>query len=348
MTRDPSDRGHSRETSGEEALIAEFWAPLAAGFPGAFGLKDDCAVIAPPAGTELVVTTDAVIAGVHFFPDAEPSAIAWKALAVNVSDLVAKGATPFAYVMSIALPEAPQRAWLEKFAQGLRAAQDAFGCQLAGGDTDRTPGPLSVSITAFGVVPAGDMVRRATARPGDHVYVSGTIGDAALGLALRRDPAMRDRCRLDEAASMYLDGRFSRPRPPVALVPVIRTCASSAMDISDGLIKDFDRLCRASGVGGRIEAPRVPLSDAAHAVLAAGDATLVDLMTGGEDYEVLATIPPERAGEFERRATEAGTRVTCVGAITEAASGVIATDAEDEAIVFTKTGWDHFPPPGVT
>lgn len=348
MTRDPSDTAHSRAISGEEALIAEFWAPLAAGFSGAFGLQDDCAVIAPPAGAELVVTTDAVIAGVHFFPDADPGAIAWKALAVNVSDLVAKGAAPLAYLMSVALPEAPHRAWLDKFTQGLRTAQDAFGCQLAGGDTDRTPGPLSVSITAFGVVPAGRMVRRATARPGDHVYVSGTIGDAALGLALRRDPAMRDRCKLDAAASGYLDGKFSRPHPPVALAPIIRACASAAMDVSDGLIKDFDRLCRASGVGGRIEALRVPLSDAARAVLAAGGATHVDLMTGGEDYEVLATIPPERAGEFERRATEAGTRVTCVGAITDAAPGVIATDEAGEAIVATKTGWDHFQPPDMT
>jgi thiamine-monophosphate kinase len=345
MTRDPSDPAQAREIRSEEALIAEFWAPLAAGFSGAFGLKDDCAVIAPPAGAELVVTIDAVIAGVHFYPDADPGAIAWKALAVNVSDLVAKGAAPLAYLMNIALPEAPHRAWLEKFTQGLRAAQEAFGCRLAGGDTDRTPGPLSVSITAFGVVPAGGMVRRATARPGDHVYVSGTVGDAALGLALRRDPAMRGRCRLDEAASLYLDGKFSRPHPPVALVPIIRTCAAAAMDISDGLIKDFDRLCRVSGVGGRLEAPRVPLSDSAHAVLAAGGATLVDLMTGGEDYEVLATIPPERVGEFERRATEVGTRVTCVGAITDARTGVIVVDAAGEAIVFTKTGWDHFQPP---
>jgi thiamine-monophosphate kinase len=347
MTRDPSDPAQAREIRSEEALIAEFWAPLAAGFSGAFGLKDDCAVIAPPAGAELVVTTDAVIAGVHFFPDADPGAIAWKALAVNVSDLVAKGAAPLAYLMSIALPEAPHRAWLEKFTQGLRAAQDAFGCRLAGGDTDRTPGPLSVSITAFGVVPAGGMVRRATARPGDHVYVSSTIGDAALGLALRRDPALRDRCRLDLAAGSYLEGKFSRPHPPVALVPIIRTCASAAMDISDGLIKDFHRLCRVSGVGGRIEAPRVPLSDAARAVLGAGGATHVDLLTGGEDYGVLATVPSERAGEFERRATEAGTRVTCVGAITDAATGVIVTDAAGEAIVFTKTGWDHFQPPDV-
>jgi thiamine-monophosphate kinase len=342
MTRDPSDRAHSRQIHGEEALIAEFWAPLAAGFSGAFELKDDCALLAPPGGAELVVTTDAVIAGVHFFPDEHPAAIAWKALAVNISDLVAKGAAPLAYLMSAAFPAAPDRIWLREFTDGLRAAQEAFGCQLAGGDTDRTPGPLSVSITAFGLVPAGGMVRRATAQPGDLVYVSGTIGDAALGLAIRRDPAMRDRCGLADDASRYFDGKFSRPHPPVALAPILRACASAAMDVSDGLIKDFDRLCRASVVGGRIEGSRVPLSDAAGAVLAAGGASHVDLMTGGEDYEVLTTVPPERASEFERRASEAGTRVTCVGDITQAATGVIATDATGEVIVSPKTGWDHF------
>jgi thiamine-monophosphate kinase len=349
MPRDQSDAPRDAGIGGEEALIAEFWAPLAAGLPGAFALKDDCAVVAPPPGCELVVTTDAVIAGVHFFPDEDPGAIAWKALAVNVSDLVAKGAEPLAYLMSIALPGMPERAWLTAFAAGLRAGQEAFGCALAGGDTDRTPGPLSVSITAFGSVPAGRMVRRTTARPGDHVYVSGSIGDAALGLALRRDLAMRTRSKLDDAACRYLDEKFSRPRPPVALIAAVRACASAAMDISDGLMKDFERLCRASGVGGRIEAARLPLSDAARGVISAvGNATLIDLMTGGEDYEVLAAIAPERADEFERLSAKAGVRVTRIGAITGAADGVVAMDAHGEAMVFTKAGWDHFCASGAT
>ncbi len=158
----PSDP--NKPATGEELLIAEFWAPLAAAFPGAFALKDDCAVIAPPPGTELVVTTDALIEGVHFLPGEDAGAVGWKALAVNVSDLVAKGAEPLAYLMSIALPAPPDPAWLGKFAAGLRRAQEAFGCHLAGGDTDRTPGPLSVSITAFGCVPSGAMVRRSTAQ----------------------------------------------------------------------------------------------------------------------------------------------------------------------------------------
>lgn len=330
------------QINSEESLIGEFWAPLAAGFPGAFGLGDDCAVIAPPDGCELVVTTDAVIAGVHVLADEEPGAIAWKALAVNVSDLVAKGASPLAYVMSVALPGSPQRAWLRRFADGLGEAQAAFGCQLIGGDTDRTPGPLSVSITAFGSVPVGGMLRRSTARPGDLVYVSGTIGDATLGLALRRDPAMRERCGLAEAAWRHLDTRFRRPQPPIALTATLRACASAAMDVSDGLIKDFDRLCRASGAGGRMEAARVPLSAAARAVVARAGATIADLMTGGEDYEVLAAVPVQRAAEYERAAAAAGIAVMRIGAIAEASDGIAAVDASGRQMLPARTGWDHF------
>ena len=345
MPSDPNNPARDR-VAGEEALIAEFWAPLAAAFPGAFALKDDCAVIAPPPGAELVVTTDALIEGVHFLPSEDASAVGWKALAVNVSDLAAKGAEPLAYLMSIALPAA-DRAWLGNFAAGLQSAQQAFGCHLAGGDTDRTPGPLSVSITAFGCVPSGTVVRRSTAQAGDRVYVSGAIGDATLGLALARDPGVRQRCKLDHAAWIALTGKFSRPRPPVALVPALRACASAAMDISDGLMKDFERLCRASNVGGRIEAARVPISQAARAVLAAGGTTLCELLTGGEDYEVLATVPVARAADFERLAHAAGTRVTCIGTITPPADGVVAIDATGAPLVIARTGWDHFLPSDV-
>ena len=220
------------------------------------------------------MTTDGLIAGVHFIPGDDPGAIAWKALAVNVSDLVAKGATPLAYVLSLALPGAPERAWLAAFAGGLQRAQAAFGCPLIGGDTDRTLGPLSVSITAFGTVPNGRMVRRSTAAVGDGVFVSGTIGDATLGLALVGNPALAQRCGLDAAAQAYLDARFRLPQPPVGLRAALLGHARAAMDISDGLVKDFDRLCRVSSVGGEIDATAVPLSAAARAVVAAGGATL--------------------------------------------------------------------------
>ena len=326
----------------EEAIIAEFWAPLAAGFPGAMGLKDDCAAITPPPGCDLVVTTDAVTAGVHFYPGEEPGAIAWKALAVNVSDLIAKGAAPLAYVMALALPDTPERTWLTAFADGLRKAQAAFGCSLIGGDTDRTPGPLSVSITALGTVPLSRMVPRSAAKPGDAVYVSGTIGDAALGLALRRDPALAVRCGLDAVAQAHLDARYRQPRPPAGLRSALLDHARAAMDISDGLVKDFDRLCRASEAGGRIDAAAVPLSTAARVILAAGCTTLADLITGGEDYEVLAAIAPQQAGKFEAAAEAARTPITRIGFIDEAVHGVHVRDGSGRPMAFTRTGWDHF------
>ena len=335
MPRAPND------ATDEEALIAEYWAPLAAGFEGSYGLEDDCATIEPPPGHELVVTTDALIEGVHFLPTADAADVAWKALAVNVSDLVAKGATPLAYVMSIALPRL-DREWLANFRTGLAAAQSAFGCPLAGGDTDRTPGPLAVSITAFGSVPKGRMVQRATAQPNDLVYVSGTIGDATLGLALRRDPQLRASWNLDEAACRFLEAKFSRPHPPVALAPVLLAYASAAMDVSDGLMKDFARLCRASEVGGRLEGARLPLSGPARSVVAAREDMLERLMSGGEDYEILACVPPANAGQFEQRAEQVHTRVTCIGAIETSAAGIAAIGVEGAPMHFTKTGWDHF------
>jgi thiamine-monophosphate kinase len=239
------------------------------------------------------------------------------------------------------LPE-PDRAWLAAFAEGLGTAQAAFGCSLIGGDTDRTPGPLAISITAFGTVPAGRMLRRSTAKPGDAVYVSGTIGDATLGLALRRDPVLAQRCGLDPAAQAHLKTRFSRPKPPIDLRGALLGYASAAMDVSDGLVKDFGRLCQASQTGGHIDAEAVPLSAAARAVLAVGGATLADLLTGGEDYEALAAIGPQDAAEFEAAAAAAGTLVTRIGLIEAAAKGVRVNDGSGHAMAFKRTGWDHF------
>ena len=169
---------------GEESLIQGYLAPLAAGFPGAFGLQDDCALLTPEPGTELVLKTDPVMAGVHFFPDDAPDDIAWKALAANVSDLAAKGAQPLAYLMALALPVAPKHAWMQRFVLGLGQAQQAFGCHLIGGDTDRRPGPLTITPMVIGEIPCGQMVRRSAALSGDIICVSGSLGDASLGLAL--------------------------------------------------------------------------------------------------------------------------------------------------------------------
>jgi len=186
------------------------------------------------------------------------------------------------------------------------------------------------------------MVRRSGARPGDHVYVSGTIGDAALGLKQRRDATLSKICGLDEAARDYLDARYRMPVPPVGIAHVLRACAGAAMDISDGLMKDFGRLCRASVTGGRIEAVRVPLSFPAKTVVNAGGATLVDLITGGEDYEVLAAVRPDRSEDFESLARAACIQVTRIGSITGVDAGIVAVDEIGNHVSFTQAGWDHF------
>lgn len=327
--------------AGEEALIQGYLAPLAAGFPGALGLSDDCAVIAPASGCELVLTTDAIAAGVHFIGDESPADLAWKALAVNVSDLIAKGAKPVAYLMALALPEPPSAAWMQDFSAGLGAAQAQFGLHLAGGDTDRRPGPLTISITAIGELPKGSLVRRATAQPGDKVYVTGTIGDAYLGLQLRSRPSVAANWGLQSTEAKSLEARFLRPAPQVQLAEVVRANASASMDISDGLVKDLERLCRASGAGAQIDVPSVPLSGPARKVVGCGGSTLADLVTGGEDYEVLACVPPARTANFEAGAKAASVMVTPIGHIGRLESHVIWRNAAGAPMTFASMGWDH-------
>ena len=326
---------------GEAEIIQEFLAPLAAGFPGAFGLEDDCAVIAPPPGFELVVKTDPIVAGVHFFADADPADIAWRALAVNMSDLAAKGAEPMAYLMALALPAAPQRRWFAQFAAGLAQAQDSFRCHLIGGDTDRTPGPLTVSITAFGRVPLGTMLRRGTARPGDQLFVTGTLGDAVLGLALLKQPHLQAQLGLSQDHAVATIARFVRPQPRLALAALLRAHASAAMDLSDGLAKDCGRMCKASGTAARILADDVPLSQAmAHAVLK--DAGWMrSALTGGDDYEILAAVPMDKVTAFTAAAAALAFRLTRIGEIA-AGEGVTIEQADGTSMVLDRAGWDHF------
>ena len=276
--------------SGEDRLIARYFKPLAT-HPGAFGLIDDAAIIAPPAGCDLVLTADGIVGGVHFFPDDPPDAVARKALRVNLSDLAAKGAKPLGFLLTLALPKEIGDAWLAPFARGLGADAELFGCPLLGGDTVRTPGPVTISIAAFGAVPHGKMVRRAGAEPGDRVVVTGTIGDAALGLLLRRDAGAAERWGLARDQRDHLAARYLVPQPRNAIAEFLGNYASAAMDVSDGLAGDLAKLCRASGVDAQVETARVPLSDAARAAVAKEPALIETVVTGGDDYEVLACVP---------------------------------------------------------
>ena len=323
----------------EDRLIARYFRPLATA-PGAFGLIDDAAALTPPPGCDLVLTTDGVIAGVHFFPDDPPAMVGRKALRMNLSDLAAKGARPLGFLLSVALPEGFGEAWLGAFAAALADDAAHYGCPLYGGDTDHTPGPISVSIFAFGAVPQGKMVHRSTARPGDRIVVTGTIGDAAIGLQLRRERTLARRWGLSEAAAAQLENRYLLPQPRNALAGAVLQYASAAIDVSDGLVGDLGKLCRASSVAADIDVATVPLSDAARAAIAAESALLETALTGGDDYEIVLTLAPEKLDGFRTAAAAAGVAVTEIGGV-QAGEGTRFLH-EGKALTFTRASYSHF------
>lgn len=323
--------------SGEDDLIARYFRPLATA-PGALGLIDDAAVLESSAD-DLVVTTDAVVEGVHFLPDDPPDAVARKALRVNLSDLAAKGATPAGFVLTLALREAGE-AWLAPFARALGEDAIAFDCPLLGGDTVSTPGPAMISVTAFGRVPAGRMVRRAGARAGDRIAVTGTIGDAALGLLVLKGGIAHEAC--DAPSRDFLIGRYRVPQPRNTLAAAIRDHASAAMDVSDGLAGDLAKLCAASGVSAEIDMAAVPLSQPARAALGAGPADMETVVSGGDDYEVLCTIPENRWTAFREAARQAEVPVTAIGRITAGEGAPRFLDADGRVIALKRLSYSHF------
>jgi thiamine-monophosphate kinase len=330
----------ARAQSGEERLIARFFRPIAT-TRGALGLIDDAALWTPPRGIDLVLKTDAIVGGVHFFPDDPPDAVGQKALRVNLSDLAAKGATPIGFLLALALPRHVGNAWLAGFSRGLGQDARRFHCPLLGGDTDRTPGPITISIAAFGRVPRGAMVRRAGAQDGDVIYVSGTIGDAVLGLLLRRHPKRVAFRGLGRSEKKHLAGRYLLPRPRLALASAVRTFATASIDVSDGLAGDLGKLATASGLGARIEAARVPLSRAARKALAVEPSLLARVLSGGDDYEIVCTVPPARRAQFEGAARKTGVRVSAIGRI-ETGAGVEIVDGNGERLRLAKASFSHF------
>lgn len=327
--------------SGEDKLIARFFKPLAT-HPGALALADDTAIFEPPAGHELVLTADAVTGSVHFFPDDPPEAIARKALRVNLSDLAAKGARPLGFLLTLALPSNIDDAWLQRFSSGLRADAEAFACPLFGGDTVRTLGPVTVSVFAFGSVPQGKMVKRHGAKAGDRILVTGTIGDAALGLLCRKDAPVAEAWKLDTAARDQLLERYLLPQPRTALADAVQAHASAAIDVSDGLVGDLTKLCHVSGVSAEVHVSAVPLSAAARRALASDGKQIETILTGGDDYEVVCAMQPDAVAAFRAQAASTGIAVTEIGSIIDGSDEPRFTDTNGAALSFSRKSFSHF------
>jgi thiamine-monophosphate kinase len=328
----------AKSASGEDALIARYFRPLATA-PGAFGLDDDAAALKPN-GDDIVVTTDAIVEGVHFLPDDPPDTVARKALRVNLSDLAAKGATPAGFVLTLALRKV-EEAWLKPFAAALGEDATQFKCPLLGGDTVSTPGPLMVSVTAFGRVPPGKMVHRSGAKPGDRVMVTGTIGDAALGLAILGGGKVHAACT-DPAARDALVGRYRVPQPRVAMAEIVRAHANAAMDVSDGLAGDLTKLCGVSDVSAAIDLESIPLSDAARDLVSRGIVGLETLIAGGDDYEILCAIPEDGVEAFAQAAKRAGVPVSSIGTVIAGSSSPKFIDRQGREIALERGSYSHF------
>ena len=320
----------------EDDLIARYFAPLA----GAAGLKliDDVALMTPPAGFDLALTVDALVGGVHFFNDDPPETIARKALRVNLSDLAAKGAKPLGFLLALALPADWTPEWLAEFARGLGEDAGAYGCPLIGGDTVKASGSLTLSITAIGAVPAGRMAARTGAQAGNRLYVSGTIGDAALGLQARLG-------RLDGLAPCHraaLIDRYLLPRPRLALGDAMAEYAAGGMDVSDGLVGDLIKMMKASGVTATVDLRRVPLSEAARAAMALRPNEFETAITGGDDYEIIAAVAPERACAFQDAAAAAGVAVTEIGGVAAGSAPPRFLGLDGQPRVFARGSYSHF------
>ncbi|MEX0809730.1 MAG: thiamine-phosphate kinase [Dongiaceae bacterium] len=324
---------------GEFDLIAKYFAPLAAGMPGAAGLGNDGATFGPNPGHEIVVTVDALTEGVHFLPDDPPGDIARKMLRVNLSDLAAMGARPLGYVMTTALSERVNEVWIAAFTAGLAADQKEFGIGLLGGDTTATPGPIALTLTAFGEVATGRELLRSAAKAGDLILVSGAIGDGLLGLM-----ALREQIPGIAAADRdALVARFRLPQPRLSLGAALseRGLARCAIDVSDGLVADLGHIAKQSGLAAEIRADRVPLSEAARHAIEADADLLPRVLTGGDDYELLFTIAPDKRDAVAGLARELGLDLTEIGSM-KWGEFVRVVDAHGRALALGDSGWRHF------
>lgn len=316
-------------------LIARYFTrPLRHDSRAALGIGDDCALLTPAPGTQLAISSDMLVEGRHFFPNANPAKLGHKCLAVNLSDLAAMGAKPVAFTLALSLPEAKPE-WLAAFSEGLFKLADAHGCELIGGDT--TKGPLNICITVFGELPSGQALRRDAARAGDDVWISGTLGEARLALAGCREEIMLDTAAI-EAAAVRLD----EPIPRVALGIALRGVAHAAIDISDGLIGDLGHVLQRSGVGATVNVDALPAGPTLER--RSQDMRRRFALAGGDDYELCFTAPVSKRNAVAAAARAAATTVTRVGSI-EAAAGLRLTDADGAPLDLQLSSFDHFKSP---
>jgi len=309
----------------EFAIIAEHFSPLAG--EGALNLADDAALLTPPPNRELVLCADAIVEGVHFLPNDPPELVARKLLRVNLSDLAAMGATPLGYLLTVSVPRASEKTWFAGFASGLAADQAEFGLHLLGGDTTSTPGPISLSATLIGHVAPGTALRRTGAEPGDGLWVTGTIGDAALGL-LALQGELPD-------PTGHLAARYHLPRPRLGLR--LHGIAHAAIDISDGLLQDAAHLCRAKGLAAEIDPAAIPLSPAARAA-----DRLKTCLTGGDDYELLVAVPPAQVPALLAEAARCAIPITQIGIFRPGPPHIHLSGDHAPQNPATPQGWSHF------
>lgn len=322
----PDPMGGPAPLPSEFRFIRRHFSALAG--EGALGLTDDAALVRPPKGRELVIAVDTMVESVHFLPDDPPDTVGRKLLRCNLSDLAAMDATPLGYLLSVTRPHARGEDWFAAFAAGLRDDQAHYGLALLGGDTTATPGPLVLSLTILGHVRPGGALRRGGARDGDDIWVTGTIGDGALGLRVLRGE-LAD-------ASGVLARRYRLPEPRLGLG--LGGIASAAMDVSDGLVQDLGHLARESGLGAWLDAASVPLSDAARR---AGPGWLPTCLTGGDDYELLLAVPPDHEAALRRAAARGGVPVTRIGRFDRALKGVEVRDGAGGTLALDRPGWSH-------
>ena len=320
-------------------FIATYLAPLAGA--GGLGLKDDAAFLKPSPGKDLILTKDMMVEGIHFPQGHYGGDTAEKLLRVNLSDLAAKGAHPIGYMLSIAWPKGIEETYFHGFAAGLRDVQDAYDFKLLGGDTASIDGPMVVSATLIGEVPEGKMVKRGGAKTGDDIWVTGTIGDAYLGLqsvlgqALDPKPSAEGLWHFEEA--------YYRPEPRLLFRKTLRVYASGCADISDGLVADAAHVAKASGIRFVIDADKVPLSSPAGRWLSGQqdeDAAFKTLITAGDDYELVFTASPEHAAQIRQAAKAIGLRLSKIGTAIEGEGVRIMADGKP--MTFEKTGHTHF------